>query len=93
MFAVPNIICVGMFLGADKFNGDISRWDVSKVQNLKDFANRAKLFKKNLCAWGLRLPGDVYFGEIPIFFQSSCPDARPPDMSASPPGPFCHFCN
>lgn len=86
------LICVAMFLGADKFNVDISPWNVSGVKNLKDFAQRAKIFTVNLCAWGLKLPEDVYFGEYPPFRDSACPDQRPPNMSSSPPGPFCHAC-
>ena len=42
-----------MFWGATSFNGDISNWDVSKVQHMDNIFNQAAAFTQKLCgaAW------------------------------------------
>ena len=43
----------GMFLGATSFNGDLSKWDVSSVTDIRGMFLGATLFKRNFCttAW------------------------------------------
>ena len=42
-----------MFWGAESFNGDLSKWDVSRVTNMDQMFQYAKSFKQELCeaAW------------------------------------------
>ena len=44
--------CV-MFLGSTSFNGDLSKWDASSVNDMDDMFFGAKTFKRKLCtaAW------------------------------------------
>ena len=41
-----------MFQGATSFNGDISKWEVSSVSNMKDMFRDAGSFKHHLCGTG-----------------------------------------
>merc|ERR1711939_444524 len=43
--------------GADKFNGDISKWDVSEVKNVKIMFRGAKSFSHKLCGSWSKLSG------------------------------------
>jgi surface protein len=44
----------GMFWENPKFNGDISSWDVSNVDNMSCMFFNAKSFKKDLSMWNVK---------------------------------------
>ena len=52
---VPDLSLVtdmeGMFTGAEKFNGDISNWDVSKVTNMSYMFHVANAFNQDISSW------------------------------------------
>ena len=79
-----------MFEEATTFNQDISTWNVTSVTNLEGMFLGAASFDQNLCAWGSRLPPDAVVTEM--FVGTACPVMDDPDLSANPPGPFCHTC-
>merc|ERR1719265_1197101 len=41
----------GMFYNATSFNGDISKWDVSRVQNMGDMFRHAACFNGDISKW------------------------------------------
>ena len=41
----------GMFLGATSFNGDVSKWDVSRVNDMHGMFLGATVFKRKLCSF------------------------------------------
>ena len=40
-----------MFGGASTFNGDLSKWDVTKVTNIRSMGNGASSFNGDLSKW------------------------------------------
>lgn len=80
----------GMFAQATRFNGDLSVWNVENVLDTSSMFRDATSFNQNLCAWGSRLKQDVAVDNM--FSNTNCSDEVNPDMSASPPGPFCQVC-
>lgn len=43
----------GMFLYADSFNQDISKWNVSNVINMNNMFDNAKSFNQNINSWNV----------------------------------------
>jgi surface protein len=77
-----------MFQGASAFNQDISAWNVSGVTNMGYMFFKASAFNQNLCAWGSKLqPSMTNVGGM--FGFTSCTNKGNPDLSITPPGPFC----
>ena len=86
-----------MFYHASSFNGDVSRWNVAAVQDMYQMFRGASNFSQNLCAWGtmLLLAKETATPVVRVrgmFRGTSCPNQTDPDLSASPPGPFCFNC-
>ena len=81
----------GAFEEAVAFNVDLSRWQLTSVTDIDAMFGRATSFSQNLCAWGDHIPSSTTntFG---TFQGTSCPNMDNPNLSASPPGPFCFDC-
>jgi len=47
-------------------------------------------FDQDLCSWGDKLDSSASVGNA--FSSSGCPNTGDPNLSASPPGPFCYTC-
>jgi surface protein len=77
-----------MFLDASSFNNDISKWDVPKVLTIDEMFSRATSFNQDLCSWGGQLPTNA---NVDLMFSgaTSCHTQAPPNLTATPPGPFC----
>lgn len=79
-----------MFRFAYAFNTDLSLWNVSRLKNAAGAFHFAETFSQNLCPWGKKLGNDTVFDRT--FTFTACPDQGRPDMSSTPPGPFCIYC-
>ena len=80
------------FFGATTFDQDLSAWDVSGANSVAYMFVGATDYRHNLCAWGRKLPVDADVRGM--FSSTTCAyiDIEP-DLTASPPGPFCHECS
>ncbi len=76
---------------ATSFNGNISGWDVSSVINMCWMFYGATVFNQDLCAWGPVMNNQNIDVED-MFKVTSCADMSTPDLSATPPSPFCYVC-
>ena len=67
---------VGMFTSASSFNGDLSKWDVSKVTNMDYMFADAASFEQNLCgdAWvhSKASKDDLFAGSYGSISQTTC---------------------
>lgn len=95
-----------MFEDATSFNQNLNGWNVSQVSEMSAMFQGASRFRQNLCLWGERLPKDVSyqvklydnngkfsgFSKLSVFEGTNCPTPAIPNMSATPPGPFCFPC-
>lgn len=86
-----------MFSGALSFNQPIGTWNLSSVKDMGNIfynwlARDSSLysFSHDLCGWGETLSPDV---EIGALAGSACPVQDAPNLTATPPGPFCVPCN
>ena len=65
-----------MFWGAASFNGDISKWNVSRVINMDNMFRRATSFKHRLCsaAWvhSNASQNDMFLGSFGSISQTVC---------------------
>ncbi|EGM8812970.1 BspA family leucine-rich repeat surface protein, partial [Campylobacter jejuni] len=43
-----------MFEGCENFNGDLSKWDVSKVTNMDSMFKGCENFNGDLSKWGIK---------------------------------------
>lgn len=83
-----------MFFRALRFNQDISMWDLGSAKFLQNMfsggAGYWMSFDQDLCAWGSDLDkaADVAY----MFYRTGCSNATDPDLSQTPPGPFCYPC-
>lgn len=74
----------------------VSGWNVSSARDMRQMFAWAPWLNESLCSWGLALKERI---DLPVsgMFQgtaqgTSCPVDADPDLSASPPGPFCSPC-
>merc|ERR1711988_1088850 len=58
-----------MFFSASDFNGDLSSWDVSSVNNMKSMFQMASSFNGDLSSWDVSSVGNMHhmFGYAPSF--------------------------
>jgi surface protein len=80
-----------MFVASTSFTGNLSSWDVSSVTNMYQMFKDAKSYNGDLCDWGSRI--DTLIDVTDMFTDTSCPVTSDPDLSTSPPGPFCVGCS
>lgn len=73
-----------MFWGCEAFNIDISGWDLSSVDDVKNMFEGASNFNQNLCAWRDDFPYDE---ADDIFKDSGCKFEDTPQRGDK--GPFC----
>ena len=79
-----------MFEGASSFNRDISSWTPSSLEDMDSMFLDASSFDQNLCAWGPHIPSTAFV--FAAFEGTSCPLTASPNLTGTPPGPFCHTC-
>ena len=87
-----------MFQRTRQFNSDVSGWNVSRVTDYKNMFYLASGFWQDLCSWGPQIlaansTSDEGVNVELMFRISDCPVDIDPDLMATPPGPFCVFCN
>ena len=80
-----------MFRGARSFDQDLSSWNVASLTTMEQMFQDAISFNQNLCDWGPRLSSTT-IPAVNAFENTRCPDTSSPNLSATPPGPFCHVC-
>ena len=49
-----------MFDGCKSFNSDLSKWDVSKVENMNSMFSGCKSFNSDLSKWDVKNVNDTY---------------------------------
>lgn len=79
------------FDGAVSFNRDISPWNITSLSDMEEMFQGAESFSQDLCPWGSLLPAQHNLTNH-AFLGSGCMDQSDPDVTASPPGPFCFAC-
>lgn len=80
-----------MLLSASSFDhNSLSTWNVSSLQSARNFLGNARRFNQSLCTWGQLLSTSV--DVTSMFWGSGCREQDDPDLSRSPPGPFCLPC-
>ena len=80
-----------MFGGAVAFNQDLSQWNVTNIDNMKQMFFGATTFNQSLCSWGQqRLKESLKVSRM--FFETGCPNQKAPNLTAVPKGPFCYVC-
>jgi Mycoplasma protein of unknown function, DUF285 len=90
---------VAQFHSAQAFNGDLSTWNVSSVQDASRMFNEAFVFNHSLCSWRDKLPVDAVVTDM--FNLSACAYSNEPLLTAATSanvlepwsGPFCSVCN
>lgn len=77
------------FKGTVAFDSDLAAWNVSQGRSfIEMFADST--MDRSLCDWGPKIrPGANV--EL-MFLGSNCPTDMDPNLTATPPGPFCHEC-
>jgi Mycoplasma protein of unknown function, DUF285 len=83
-----------MFYEARLFNQDISMWNLGSAKFLQlMFASGYGFtlnFNQDLCSWGTKLDKAAFLKQM--FWRSGCSTKGDPDLSQTPPGPFCYPC-
>jgi Mycoplasma protein of unknown function, DUF285 len=81
-----------MFYDAQEFNQDISMWNLGSAKFLKGMLAGfyEQKFDQDLCVWGATLSEDADVSGM--FTNTRCSEKRDPDLSQTPPGPFCYRC-
>ena len=71
-----------MFYGAESFNGDVSKWDVSSVTNMKEMFRGATSFTRELCgsAWleskAIESADDMFEGLKKLLHKNPTPSLK-----------------
>jgi len=76
-----------MFANAQKYNQDLSVWDISAVKNMDRMFHGAQVFNQNLCAWGSSGGDFPYSAAKDIFSDTACMFEDSPNVDTK--GPFC----
>ena len=81
---------VDVFKDAVAFNTDISEWPIGNVQAFDNMLSGATSFNHSLCAWGSIISKSATV--VDMFRNTGCPNQADPNLTATPPGPFCFTC-
>jgi surface protein len=79
-----------LFHEATSFNQDLSTWNPHAATEMGLLFKGASSFNQDLCAWG-----DILLQNLTVYLMfnsSGCNDTNSPNLSSTPPGPFCHPC-
>ena len=79
-----------MFNNAVAFNTDISKWPIGNVKSFNNMFSGASSFNQSLCAFGSIISKNATVAGM--FRNTACPDQSDPNLTATPPGPFCFKC-
>jgi len=74
------------------FNQDLSKWDVTSVEDARQTFYRASSYNQGLCAWRNKLEITDMTQMNNMFTESACPLQDRPDLGTDPAGPFCNTC-
>jgi hypothetical protein len=85
-----------MFSSTADFDQDLSSWNVGSAESLRSmFAGAVKL-DQDLCKWGTLLNKSAavteMFLETGCAFGSDVERFEAPNLTSTPPGPFCYEC-
>lgn len=80
-----------LFYGATSFNQPLDSWNFSSaIISMESMFEGAMRFNQDLCAWGSVMGPNVIV--LDMFRNTACPEEADPDLSKTPPGPFCFPC-
>lgn len=85
-----------MFKNTLVFNQDLSAWNLSSVEIVREMFHAAQSFNQDLCAWGSFIAKDRTWGPTiadDVFAFSGCAHTGDPNISQAIPGPLCHVCS
>lgn len=74
-----------------RFNQDVSGWNMASAARIRLMFIGAKEFRQNLCPWGELLSNETWTGDA--FVRTKCPIQDSPNLTVTPPGPFCFPCD
>ena len=73
------------------FNQDVSGWNMASAMRIQWMFTDASEFSQNLCPWGDSLSNEAWSSDV--FVGTKCPIQDSPNLTATPPGPFCFPCD
>ena len=76
------------------FNQNVAAWNLQSAggpgTGMTNMFSGASIFNQDLCPWGIHTNPAAAVGGL--FDATDCPVKADPDLTGSPPGPFCYAC-